>query len=186
MLAMVKKQPPPDLSALTNAEKDTLILTLLARLEALESMVRKDSHNSSKPPSSDGLGKKTRSLREASGKKTGGQIGHKGTTLKQVAYPTQTVCHPLPAQCDRCNNPLPQDEARVLEHRQVFDVPATACDVIEHRTLELVCQCGQSHVSTFPVGVTEAVQYGPNLRALGVHLTQGQLLPFARAAQLIQ
>lgn len=73
MLVMVKKQPPPDLSALTNAEKDALILTLLARLEALESMVRKDSHNSSKPPSSDGLGKKTRSLREASGKKAGGR-----------------------------------------------------------------------------------------------------------------
>ena len=186
MLVMLQKQRLPDLSTLTHAEKDALILSLFARLEALETMVRKDSHNSSKPPSSDGFVKKTRSLREASGKKAGGQIGHKGTTLKQVEQPTRTVYHPLPAQCDRCHNPLPHDEARVSERRQVFDVPATACDVIEHRTLELVCQCGQSHVSTFPAGVTEAVQYGPNLRALGVHLTQGQLLPFARAAQLIQ
>jgi transposase len=186
MLVMLQKRRLPDLSTLTHAEKDALILSLFARLEALETMVRKDSHNSSKPPSSDGFVKKTRSLREASGKKAGGQIGHKGTTLKQVEQPTRTVYHPLPAQCDRCHNPLPHDEARVSERRQVFDVPATACDVIEHRTLELVCQCGQSHVSTFPAGVTEAVQYGPNLRALGVHLTQGQLLPFARAAQLIQ
>jgi transposase len=60
-------------------------LALFARLEALETLVRKDSHNSSKPPSSDGLAKKTRSLREASGKKPGGQIGHKGTTLKRLA-----------------------------------------------------------------------------------------------------
>lgn len=186
MPIMAQRPRLPDLSKLTHAEKDELILILFARLEALESMVRKDSHNSSKPPSSDGLTKKTRSLRVASGKKVGGQIGHKGTTLKQVEQPTQTVYHPLPAQCDRCHNPLPQDKAGVSERRQVFDVPATACDVIEHRTLELVCQCGQSHVSTFPVGVTQAVQYGPNLRAVGVHLTQGQLLPFVRAAQLIR
>lgn len=186
MLVMVQKPPPPDLSGLTHAEKDILILTLLARLEALESMVRKDSHNSSKPPSSDGLAKKTRSLRESSGKKAGGQIGHKGTTLKQVAQTTQTVCHPLPTQCDHCHNLLPLNEARVSERRQVFDVPATAFDVIEHRTLELVCRCGQVHVSAFPEGVTEAVQYGPNVRALGVHLTQGQMLPYARAAELIR
>jgi transposase len=186
MLVMVKKPSSPDLSTLTNAEKDTLILSLLERLEALESKMRKDSHNSSKPPSTDGLAKKTRSLREASGNKVGGQIGHKGTTLKRVAQPTETVRHPLPAQCFRCNKPLSPDKARVSERRQVFDVPATACDVIEHCTLELACQCGQLHVSTFPASVTEAVQYGPNLRALGVHLTQGQMLPFARAAELIE
>ena len=186
MLVMAQQHPLPDLSTLTVAEKDALILTLFARLEALESMVRKDSHNSSKPPSTDGLGKKTRSLRESSGKKAGGQIGHKGTTLKQVTHPTHTVCHPLPAQCDHCRHPLPQEDACVSERRQVFDVPATACDVVEHRVLELVCRCGQLHVSSFPPGVTEAAQYGLNLRALGVHLTQGQMLPYARAAELIQ
>ena len=69
---------------MTHGEKDALILMLLARLEVLESLVRKDSHNSSKPPSSDGLAKKTRSLRGASDKKVGGQIGHEGTTLKRV------------------------------------------------------------------------------------------------------
>jgi transposase len=186
MLVMIKESPVPDLSTLTHAEKDALIQALFARLELLESMVRQDSRNSSKPPSSDGLAKKTRSLREASGKKAGGQVGHKGTTLKQVAQPTRIVHHPLPAQCERCHSPLPQGDARVSERRQVFDVPVTACDVIEHRTLELVCPCGQSHASSFPAGVTEAVQYGPNLRALGVHLTQGQMLPYARAAELIQ
>jgi transposase len=186
----------PDLKTLTHAQKDAFIIDLvglvndlLSRVSELEARLGKDSHNSSKPPSSDGFAKKTRktrSLREASRKKAGGQIGHEGTTLKQVEQPTRIVSHPLPAQCTRCHNPLPKDEARVSERRQVFDVPAPACDVIEHRTLELVCRCGQSHTSTFPAGVTGAVQYGPNLRALGVHLTQGQLLPFARAAQLIE
>jgi len=175
-----------DLSTLSHVEKGALILalfaqaeSLVARLEVLESRVKKDSHNSGKPPSSDGLGKKTRSLREKSGGKVGGQPGHKGTTLKQVAQPTQVICHPLPAQCDRCQHALPQEEARVSAHRQVFDVPATAFDVIEHRTLEPVCRCGQRHESAFPQDVTEAVQYGPNVRALGAHLTQGQMLPHA-------
>jgi len=191
--------PLPDLSTLTHGEKDSLILALVARVDTLvsqvevltakvstlEGMLRKDSHNSSKPPSSDGLGKKTQSLREASGKKPGGQPGHKGNTLKQVAQPTQVITHALPEHCKRCGSMLAQQQTRVVERRQVIDIPVVDCDVIEHQTVALVCQCGQHHVSAFPPAVTETVQYGPNVRALGVHLTQGQLLPFARAAQLI-
>ncbi len=111
--------------------------------------------------------------------------GHKGNTLKRVAIPTQVIVHALPAQCDQCGCALAAEDAQVAHRRQVFDVPVTALDVIEHRTLALRCRCGQRHISDFPTNVTEAAQYGPNLRALGVHLTQGQLLPFARASQLI-
>jgi transposase len=186
MPVMAQKPSPPDLSGLTHEEKDILILALLARLDALESKVNKNSRNSSKSPSSDGLAKKTRSLRESSGKPAGGQVGHKGTTLKQVAQPTQSVDHPLPEQCDRCRKPLALNEAQVVERRQVFDVPAMAFDVVEHRTLAVACTCGQVHVSTFPADVSESVQYGPNVRALAVHLTQGQMLPYARTAELIQ
>jgi transposase len=189
---MIFHLPLPDLCTLTHSEKDSLILALVAQAEALtvrvstlEGMLRKDSHNSGKPPSSDGLGKKTKSLREASGKKPGGQPGHKGHTLKQVAHPTQIITHALPEHCEGCGCLLAQQATRVAQRRQVVDIPIVACDVVEHRTLALVCQCGRRHVSAFPPAVTEAVQYGPNVRALGVHLTQGQLLPFARAAQLI-
>ena len=182
---MKQKPSELDLSTLTPSEKDALILTLLARLEVLEAMMRKDSHNSSKPPSSDGLGKKTRSLREASGKKVGGQAGHVGTTKKQVAQPSRIENHPLPTHCERCCRQLPQEQACVWERRQVIEIPAPRHGVIEHRTLAVVCQCGQAHASVFPAGVTDAVQYGPNVRALGVHLTQGQMLPFARAAELM-
>jgi len=189
----------PDLSRISIEQKDALIRFLFgevnrlsAQVTALSSQVmelkarqNKNSHNSSKPPSTDGLTKKTQSLREASGKKPGGQPGHKGSTLKRVATPTQVIVHKLPAQCDRCHCALVPEHAQVAHRRQVFDVPVTALDVIEHRTLALTCHCGQHHASEFPANVTEAAQYGPNLRALGVHLTQVQLLPFARASQLI-
>ena len=79
--------------------------------------------------------KKTSSLREPSGKPPGGQAGHKCTTLKRVADPTDTVNHPLPQQCMRCYSALPLEQAEVAARRQIIDVPATVFGVIEHRTL---------------------------------------------------
>lgn len=197
----------PDLSQLTHEQKDELILFLFPQVQALMTQVAmlsaqvaalseevtslraklgKNSSNSSKPPSSDGLTKKTRSLRESSGKKPGGQPGHKGSTLKQVmAEPTHIVTHPLDAQCESCGQALPVDQAEVAERRQVLDIPPSPCEVTEHRIMKLKCTCGRLHVSDFPSAVRQAVQYGPRIKALGVLLTQGQLLPFARAAELI-
>jgi transposase len=73
----------------------------------------------------------------------------------------------------------------VWERRQVINIPCIAFEVLEHQSLAVTCRCGHLHTSAFPVGVNDAVQYGPNVRALGVHLTHGQMLPFARAAELI-
>jgi transposase len=190
---MVQKLPRPDLSKLSESDKDTLIMTLFdhidamwKRIETLEGQVRKNSSNSSKPPSSDGLSKtkKTQSLRESSGKSPGGQVGRKGTTLKQTEA-TDVVIHPLPGQCTHCAAALPLDQAQVWSRRQVIDIPLAQFDVIEHHALAVACHCGRLNTSTFPAGVDEAVQYGANVRALAVHLTQGQMLPFARAAELI-
>ena len=77
------------------------IATLLERVRELEARLAKDSHNSGKPPSSDGLAHKTRSLRTKSGKKPGGQIGHRGETLRLVAVPDELVEH-RPAVCSAC------------------------------------------------------------------------------------
>ena len=190
----------PDLKQLTHEQKDELICflflqvqtlieqvaTLSAEVARLSAPLAKNSSNSSKPPSSDGLTKKTRSLRKSSGKKPGGQPGHKGSTLKQVmADPTHVVTHQLDVQCESCGQELSVDQATVAERRQVLDIPLSPCEVTEHRSMKLRCSCGRLHVSDFPSAVRQAVQYGPNIKALGVMLTQGQLLPFARAAQLI-
>lgn len=182
---MPPKPPRLNLTQLSHEDKDRLIDALFARLDAVEAKLGMNSENSSKPPSSDGLAKKTTSLRESSGKPAGGQKGRKGTTLRQAEQPDDVVRHPLPSQCERCQARLPVDAVQVWERRQVFDVPVVAFNVIEHQALAVTCSCGQFHTSSFPTGVSDAVQYGPQVRALGVHLTQGQMLPYARAAQLI-
>lgn len=185
---MPPKPPRANLTQLSHADKDRLIDALFARLDAVEAKLGMNSENSSKPPSSDGLAKKpkTSSLRGKSDKTVGGQPGHKGSTLKRVAEPTGTKDHLPPSHCNRCHSTLAPEQAQVLECRQVFDVPALSFEVIEHRVYTVVCACGQRHDSTFPTAVSEVAQYGPNVRALGVHLTQGQMLPYARAAELIR
>lgn len=85
---MATKPSSPDLTGLSHEQKDILILTLLARLGALESKVNKNSGNSSKPPSSDGLSKKTSSLRESSGKPPGRQAGRKGCVFHGMWPPS--------------------------------------------------------------------------------------------------
>jgi len=184
---MPPKPPRPDLTQLSSDDKDCLIDALFARLDAVEAKLGMTSENSNKPPSSDGLAKKpkTSSLRGKSDKSVGGQPGHKGSTLKRVAKPTSTEDHLPPSHCNDCHSALALDQALVLERRQVFDVPTMCFEIVEHCVYTVVCSCGRRHDGDFPAAVSEVVQYGPNVRALGVHRTQGQMLPYARAAELI-
>jgi transposase len=99
---MPPKPPRPDLTQLSETDKDRLIDALFACLDAVKAKLGMNSDNSSKPPSSDGLAKQTSSLRKSSDKKAGGQKGRKGTTLRQTEQPDEAVNHPLPAQCERC------------------------------------------------------------------------------------
>ncbi len=83
------------------AQQREQIEQLGVSIRELEARLAKDSHNSSKPPSSDGLKRKTKSLRAKSGKKAGGQIGHRGETLHLVAAPDEVVEH-RPRHCPQC------------------------------------------------------------------------------------
>jgi transposase len=109
---------------------------LLARVAELERRLGLNSSNSSKPPSSDGLKKpppRTRSLRQRSKKRSGGQPNHPGKTLSVVANPDHIVDH-FPTNCDACADPLPQNTGGSYVARQVFDLPDPAPLVVtEHR-----------------------------------------------------
>jgi transposase len=169
-----------------NAQQREQIAVLVARVQELEARLAKDSHNSGKPPSTDGLGRKTKSLRKKSGKKPGGQIGHRGETLRLVATPDEIVEH-RPTVCAHCQTPL-QDRAPVLlrERRQVHEVPPQRLRITEHQALHVQCPaCRAVSVGTFPRETPSRAQYGPRLRALAVYLVEQQLVPYARVSALL-
>jgi transposase len=167
------------------AEQQAAISQLTARVAQLENQLATNSHNSSKPPSSDGLGKKTKSRREQSGKKPGGQPGHAGQTLRMVAHPHHTLRH-APERCRCCGEPLADVPPTDVEARQVFDVVLSPLEVTEHQVETKACpRCGGLSRGAFPAGVTQPVQYGPHLLALLVYLVVFQLLPLKRTRELI-
>ena len=171
----------PDLSTLSSEEKDALILALWDRLDRLEAMLLKNSSNSSKPPSSDGFKRKPKSRRVAGKAKAGGQKGHPGSTLKRVAVADEVQLHSPPAHCHACGCKLDMGLAVVeADGRQVIDLPPVRVKVVEHRLQSVRCRCGRLHAGRYPEGVTQAVQYGPAIKAALVYLTQYQHLPMKR------
>ncbi len=147
-----------------------------------------DSHSSSKPPSSDGLGRspKTPNLRKAAGKKSGRQSAHLGQTLSQTPTLDHLVLHSA-STCYRCQMPLaPTEFGPVAERRQVWHLLPQKLEVTEHCSLVTPCPAGgETNLGSFPPVVTSPLQYGPHLRAMAVYLTNYQLLPYARTTQVL-
>ena len=158
---------------------------LQAEVAALRERLDKDSHNSHKPPSSDGLSKKPVSLRLPTGRKPGGQSGHEGSTLTLSETPDTVVFH-TPLACCECGTALdPASAQETGQRRQVLDLPPLRLVVTEHRTKQCACpKCGEQTVGTFPVEASQRVQYGARVAGLAVYLSAFQLLPVARIATL--
>jgi len=181
---------------LEQLDKETLIAIILelqqqlreqaALIQELRDRLAKNSRNSSKPPSSDGLSKpRTRSLRQKTGRRSGGQKGHAGHTLKMVEQPDRTCVHEV-STCSRCATDLQSVEPCGYEKRQVFDVPPVRIEVTEHRAEIKVCPvCAEQVKGDFPADVTQAVQYGPRLKAQAAYLNTYQLIPLARTCELL-
>jgi transposase len=168
------------------AEQDSRLAEQDAEIAELRRQLAASSRNSSKPPSSDGLGKPApKSLRGRSGRKPGGQPGREGRTLRQVERPDEVVVHE-PGACAGCGSALTAEgpPARIVR-RQVFDIPQITVRVIEHRLLSRRCACGTVTAAAGPAGVTAPVSYGPHAAAIAVYLVLGQHLPVERTASLL-
>jgi transposase len=152
------------------------IRDMQATISRLEETVRilteklnKNSKNSSKPPSSDGLKKPApKSLRGKTNKKQGGQDGHHGTNLPKMVPDRVIRC--MPSKCDHCpKREECEKAAQVLEQRQVVDV-ITTTEVTAYNKMR-VTNCplhGWTRDGDFPSQIKAPVQYGDNLQALVV------------------
>ena len=172
-------------------KKDDIIRTLQERVKVLTAKVGElkprlglNSDNSSKPPSSDGLRKKSRSqsLRKTGDKKSGGQPGHKGSTLQQVTDPDHFEWYKVD-QCSKCNLDLSCSPVTGLQRRQVFDIPEPPIEVTEHQAEIKICSCGPRCVANFPPGISAPTQYGQRVKTLCVYLNYQQLIPEDRVSE---
>jgi transposase len=152
---------------------------------ARKHLLRKDSHNSSKPPSSDGPTRKTRSQSIPSGRKAGGQVGHPGFTLPLVEQPDK-ILHYRPQCCANCQHPLEEVPGKVIERRQVQDLPPWKLVISEHQVEQVCCPaCQHMNRGTFPAEVGARVQYGIHVRALAIYLHQAQFVPAQRTCEAL-
>lgn len=160
-------------------------LKLKERVQSLENQTKTNSNNSSKPPSSDGLKKKTKSLRKPTGKKPGGQPGHKGFTLEQVENPDEIIEYIID-KCSECGTSLKDVPVERYIVRQVIDLPEIKTKVTEHRAEVKKCTCGHINKADFPEGITQPVQYGTKIKATSVYLNQYQFVPYDRQEEFFQ
>jgi transposase len=168
-------------------EQFAVIRDLETRIQVLEDRLSKSSQNSGKPPSSDGLNKPApKSQRKRHGRKSGGQPGHEGHTLKAVSKPDAIEMHSIQV-CQGCHTSLSYVKARRIEKRQVFDLPAVRIVVTEHQAEVKRCpDCGRENKAEFPKGVTQPVQYGSEIKAQAVYLNQYQMIPVERVSDALE
>ncbi|MBI3293225.1 MAG: IS66 family transposase [Deltaproteobacteria bacterium] len=162
-------------------EQTEIIGQLEVRIAALE----KNSGNSSKPPSTDLSPHHTHSLRERSGKPSGGQYGHPGVTRTQVANPDRVVlCRPT--QCEKCGENLDGETGLIRRKRQEADIPPIAIEVTEYQQEMVSCRrCGHTTTGAFPTSITAPFQIGDNLKATIIYLNVAHHIPFERCTALL-
>lgn len=192
------EQPDFDRSQLEKLDTETLISIILtlqqqarqfqqmadeqaAVIRSLRDQLAKNSRNSGKPPGSDGLKKpRTRNLRRKTGRRSGGQKGHKGHTLQMIEQPDHIRVSEV-STCPHCATDLQAVEPCGCERRQVFDVPPVKIEVTQHQAEIKVCPaCGERVKADFPSDVRQPVQYGPRIKAQASYLNNYQLIPLAR------
>ena len=188
----LKRPTQQELDAMDHAQKDALIFKLFdiveqldKRVTELENRLKKNSQNSSKPPSADGLRKGAAQPRVRGQNPSGGQKGHVGKTLKMTASPD--VVETLLPQTSVCScglklNPL---GARFKQRRQQVEIPKPQAIVTEYRQMAIICECGVEHLGQFPATVAPNISYGPRLKAYATGLVNGHFVSLERTSEII-
>lgn len=170
-----------------NKQLKETVASLQMEIQKLQATSQKNSSNSHKPPSTDSCKKPLKkSLRKKTGRKSGGQIGHKGYRLAPVENPHHIVTHPI-FLCSKCQSSLEQEQIVSRKKRQVFDLPSTKIEVTQYESEGKVCSnCLSFEEGLFLPHVTKSVQYGSRIQSLVVYLINYQMLSYARTAAYIR
>lgn len=160
---------------------EALVLQLLEVIENLKHP--KNSRNSSVPPSKDeNRPLKTQSLRISGIKKSGGQQGHEGNTLKMVEYPDVIIDH-KPSFCKCCGKDISDHTTDLIMRRQMVEIPLILPQYTEHKIYRTMCACGHQTESSFPEGVNSPISYGPNVEATIAYMHTRQYIPLERMSE---
>ena len=155
---------------------------LRAEIEKLRARLNTNSTNSNKPPSSSPF-IKPKSLRIKTGRKPGGQPGHKGSTLKISQTPDVVVEHKIDT-CSHCGCDIFMEAATVQQTRQIVDVQITPV-VTEHYAMSKTCPvCGKVTTAAFPRGVDHYIQYGDTFSSIIICLSKGNYIPYERLSKI--
>jgi transposase len=166
-----------------------MLITLSEKIVLLEEELsyyrtKKDSSNSSVPPSQDPYRvKRTESLRQRSGRKAGGQYGHEGSCLQMTSAPTEIIEH-HPNYCSCCGSDLSNITSEFISKRQVIDIPPIEPVIKEHQIYGKRCCCGHITTSTYPVEAHSPVCYGHNLQSLTGYFHARQYIPYERMQEM--
>ncbi len=158
---------------------------LTQTITELKEQLGMNSQNSSKPPSSD-IFVKPKSLRKSSGKKPGGQKGHKGNGLTLFATPDKTVVH-KPTKCNGCPYENQCKSCNKSAIRNVIDVEIKRT-ITAHYVVSFECPMEQDNVISgkFPESITSSMQYGDGVKALAISLTTEGMMSYNRTHEVLK
>lgn len=162
---------------------ERLTVELIGRITELEAIIKKNSSNSSKPPSSDGLKKKIKNNRGQSNRKQGAQAGHAGKGLSVIEQIDEKIVCAVTGRCE-CGSDMSNKEVIRTEKRQVIDIPPKLVWVKEYLVEVKICKCGREHRGQ--CDYEQRVQYGNGLKSLLVYFNQYQFIPAGRIQEMMK
>ena len=166
------------------SEALSLIRELQIEIQLLKN--GRKSNTSSTPSSQDYTRSNVNNSREKSDRKSGGQKGHKGSSLKMSENPDKIIEH-IPNYCRECGEKLDISLSQLHKRRQEIVIPPITPEYIEHRSYQCVCgKCGSKTIGQMPARLKVNIQYGKNVQALVTYLSIYQYLPANRLKKFLK